>query len=117
MISTIGNGLYWLDSSPNKMSFQGAQDYAVWCNKELREGFNDWRVPSIEELISLIDFSKSNPASFLHDMQSSSYWSASSLAPDPTYAWIVDFYSGYVSTDDKTGNSYVRLVRGIRTSI
>jgi Protein of unknown function (DUF1566) len=44
--------------------------------------------------------------------QSNNYWSASSLAPNPTNAWIVNFNNGNVNNNDKTNNNYVRVVRG-----
>jgi hypothetical protein len=44
--------------------------------------------------------------------QSSNYWSASSLAPNPTNAWNINFNNGNVNNDNKTNNRYVRAVRG-----
>lgn len=45
--------------------------------------------------------------------QTGSYWSASTYAPDPMFAWGVYFGDGYVHTVMKPINSlYVRAVRG-----
>lgn len=46
------------------------------------------------------------------ETQCNNYWSASSLAPNPTNPWIVNFNNGNVNNDDKTNNNYVRLARG-----
>jgi hypothetical protein len=96
-------------------------------------GHTDWRVPTRAELISIVDyadltFSPVTDAAFhgascgaaCTDVTSPAcactrsdyYWSASSLAPSPPYAWIVFFNNGYVVDGDKTGDLYVRLVRG-----
>lgn len=44
--------------------------------------------------------------------RSTNYWSASTLAPNPTNAWIVNFNNGNVNNNDKTNNNSARLVRG-----
>ena len=44
--------------------------------------------------------------------QSNFYWSATTYAGNPYDAWGVYFTSGYVGIDVKTGNLYVRAVRG-----
>jgi hypothetical protein len=40
-------------------------------------------------------------------------WSSTTNAGSPTFAWLVNFNSGSVFTDGKTGNlRFVRAVRG-----
>jgi hypothetical protein len=39
------------------------------------------------------------------------YWSSSSYAGGASYAWLVDFYNGYVDRNVKIGTHYVRCVR------
>ena len=73
-----------------------------------------WHIPTIEELFSVIDYLTFNPAadiSKVPDIQSSAYWSSTSVAVSSTYAWLVFFYYGDVSFDDKAGRSYIRCVR------
>lgn len=51
-------GLTWADDKrPNWFSgnYQGTINY---CKKSTLAGFNDWRVPSIQELVTLIDYKK-----------------------------------------------------------
>jgi hypothetical protein len=43
---------------------------------------------------------------------SSYYWSATSVADDPTNAWLVDTGYGNANFDDKTNAVYARAVRG-----
>jgi hypothetical protein len=44
--------------------------------------------------------------------QASYYWSSTTYQPSPILAWNVFFLGGYVDTNGKSGNGYVRAVRG-----
>jgi len=100
-------GLEWSNTSKDQMAWQDALKYA----EKLRTNDSDWRLPTISELITLIDFTKANPASKTH-MISSYYWSSTTHASRTSYAWSVRFNSGYVSYDNKSYSFYVRCVRG-----
>ena len=71
-----------------------------------------WRLPTIKELISLIDFTTHNPAcSKINNCRSSYYWSSSPNAYYSSYAWFVDFGYGYVYYFYKDSHYYARCVR------
>ena len=72
-----------------------------------------WRLPTIKELISLIDFGGCNPACKIENCVSSYYWSSTTSANYTGYAWYVDFYYGYVRYCDKCYHYYTRCVRDI----
>ena len=76
----------------------------------------DWRLPNLRELQSLIDFSQVNPAlppshPFLNTV-SSYYWSSTTLAISTAGAWRVYFGNGTVTSDVKSNSYNVRAVRG-----
>lgn len=53
-------------------------------------------------------------------MRAVCYWSASPYATDTDFAWVVHFDVGYVLSDSKPSNSYLRAVRGphdVRTRV
>ena len=78
---------------------------------------NEWRVPNIKELDSLVEEACYNAAineTFFPNTVSSYYWSSSPVANDSSDAWVVDFYQGsdhYNSKYYKNHGYYVRLVR------
>jgi Protein of unknown function (DUF1566) len=55
-------GLTWQQSnSDNKLSYSQALDYVGTMNAQNYAGFSDWRLPTIKQLYSLIDFRGTDP--------------------------------------------------------
>ena len=73
--------------------------------------FNYWRLPTIKELKTLVNYDKSNPACDLEDTVSYGYWSISPDVANPSNAWGVDFSYGGDYTDYKNNSALVRCVR------
>ena len=85
-------------------------------------GFSDWRVPSFEELHSIVDYSTydhliddnfSIDVNYFPNTVSSHYWSASPLAHSSQYTGHVPFDGGTSGNSNisRSYNLHVRLVR------
>lgn len=110
VVTIIRNNLEWYPTSANTMTFAEAEAYIARLQNH-KGGFSKWRLPSIRELISLVDYTSYNPASYLSDMKSGGYWSATTYAPNPQYAWVVNFDVGLQYANHRTLSYYVRAVR------
>ena len=81
----------------------------------------DWRLPTKKELVSIVDYDYRNypwPAmdtTYFPNAKWFDYWSSTTRAYYPVYAWYVHFYGGTVYFGDKYNRyNYVRCVRGGR---
>jgi hypothetical protein len=90
-------------------------------------GHCDWRLPNVKELQSIVNYEETFPAvslAFNNNCQGSNgltesctaasdYWSSSSVAGEPSFAWDIGFGSGLLFKGCKNLCSHrVRAVRG-----
>ena len=84
-------------------------------NADAFGGFEDWRLPTPEELSSIVSRASIDPAvntSFFPNTTAAGYWTGMGSAQSDVLAWLVDFGAGDVETAFKTGLLRVRAVRG-----
>ena len=59
-------------------------------------GYSDWRMPNVNELLSLMDYSRSSPATTFPNTSSETYWTTTGLLFP--YAWfLINFKTGGVA--------------------
>jgi hypothetical protein len=79
-------------------------------------GFTGWRLPSIKELVSLVENSCSSPAvnsGIFPGTENGSYWSSSIYSSSQANAWTLYAVDGRTDNVAKNLDLYVRLVRDI----
>ena len=110
-------GLVW-EKSPDSTTKDWSDAIYYAYNKTVG-GRDGWRLPTVEELKSLVDRTQSNPAlPSCHpftNVQSNIYWSSTTVNHSAAnYAWVVHFNDGNVLNyyTHKDNNHYVWCVRG-----
>ncbi len=110
-------GLQWQDNyNTDQLTkrFGPAIDYCEDYTSS--DGKNDWRLPNINELLSIAKYSKFvyDPAisNYFYHASSEVYWSSTTAVDDGKYAWIVWFKLGTSGFNKKTDPAHVRCVRG-----
>ena len=112
-------GLVWEKAPDNTTTYRWDTGEAAFaCANKSVGGRKGWRLPSINELASLLDPSVPFPGPTLPaghpftNVQSSYYWSATTVASGTSFAWVVNLSDGGVGTVAKTSAIYVWCVRG-----
>ena len=124
-------GLTWEKKTTANLTtnytWQGALDYVAELNAMNGglgfAGQNDWRLPNIRELLSIVDYGRSNPpidpifGPTAGGSNYAAYWTSTSWVAFSGSAWGVEFadsYSNYMTVlaFGKTSALRVRAVRG-----
>jgi len=121
-------GLMWqddYDSNTNTVNDSVSQNYGqnayTQCeslNNNNFGGYNDWRLPNINELLSIIDDTRSPTIGLVFQSvvtDSTGYWSSTPFDEGTLNSYYVDFGSGTTNIDkaDMSGSlRYIRCVRG-----
>ncbi|MCF6155725.1 MAG: DUF1566 domain-containing protein [Candidatus Brocadia sp.] len=112
-------GLVW-EKSPDTTRRTWA-DAILYAYRKTVGGRKGWRLPTVEELASLVDPTQTFPALFLPgghpftNVQLDHYWSATIHANNTNFALTVSFQADFVSNDDRGSSDslhYVWCVRG-----
>lgn len=107
-------GLSNSDCSIGSYIMQNWQGSLSYCESLNWGGHEDWYLPDIKELASIVDDHTADPcidASAFLGTPSIFFWSASYLSISPSYALGVYFFWGGVSNFGKVGEAAVRCVR------
>lgn len=116
------NTYTWYDSNPNtnggKAGSENAErdteSFLSALNTAKFGGYSDWRLPTVKELIFLVNHDSFVPAINSHyfpNIKTGQYWSSTS-AGIPYGAWGVDFSFGYDGSYYKGYYFYALAVRG-----
>ena len=111
-------GLMWqkpVDSLDNRYTWQEALKY---CTDSDYAGYADWRLPNRNELLSLMNYDKSessysNLPYMPRDVGINSFWTSTTRATQDSCgsAWLLGFYTASVFAGTKTAHYNVVCVR------
>jgi hypothetical protein len=106
-------GLLWQKAgSDESITYKDALKYVAELNEQTFAGFSDWRLPTIPELMSLLEPEKQENGLYINSIfNDNQTWCWSSHKRSPESAWNVYFSSGYVGRYYLYSYYYVRAVR------
>lgn len=126
-ISDNVTGLMWegiggagIHAAANTFTFAGVSAHVTAVNTANAGagtcGFTDWRMPTPEELASLVDNGTATAPTadsvFLATTAAAQYWTSTTYRDGTGLnGWFVDFNSGTIGSQDKTQTYGARLVR------
>jgi hypothetical protein len=91
------------------------EKFVVDVNASALCGKTDWRMPTVKELVGIVDFGRSNQAidpAYFPNTPNPVFWSGSPNASGWGSAWYVNFSNGDTGYTSRNNGGYVRLVRG-----
>ena len=95
--------------------------YIEAINQKKLCGYDDWRLPTREEMMGLVSFDGGYKkvkidTSYFPETLPSWYWTASSNQSRPEFAWYILFNNGIPLNDLKENPKHIRLVRNASSS-
>lgn len=95
--------------------------YIQAINEQKFCGYSDWRLPTKNEILSIVSLEKNTSAvtinsHYFPEALPSWYWTSLSNKNDPQYAWYVLFRNGITLNDLKENPKHIRLVRSKKSS-
>ncbi len=124
MVKDNVTGLIWevkttdgsIHDKDNTYTWYDTEDYIQVLNSANFGGYSDWRLPTIKELTTIENFATYNPiinTAYFPNTNSDYFWSDTTVAVNPDYAWGTHFSWGHGHSLSKSDASYyVRAVRG-----
>jgi tetratricopeptide (TPR) repeat protein len=106
------SGLTWQQSGSDKMMrYKNAKTYVTKLNSDWFAGYNDWRLPTLEEAMSLMESSDKNGVYVDSVFDKTQLWIWTSDQDGAFYAWVVIFLNGDCNGFNFYNKTYVRAVR------
>jgi hypothetical protein len=111
-VTDMSTGLMWQQATgPEGYTWKQALDY---CEILTLGGYDDWRLPNIKELLSLIDYGNAHPAhtSVFQGEYRDLFFSSTTGATYTEQGWVITFWLG--NTYDITKSNQHNCIRAVR---
>lgn len=97
------------------ITFCNSQSFAERINAAGLCGYQDWRLPTFNELLGITNYVRTTPTAemtFFPHTQAAEYWTSSILAGEGKLARYIHFRFGVSGIGYRTDSYHIRLVRG-----
>ena len=106
--------LMWQDVPENKGTLHTWDEAKMYCEELEENGFDDWWLPSEEELATIVDMSRSKgrmiQKGFVY-FKPRYYWTATTYSWNAPHAWAISFKNGMSISVEKEKQLHARCVR------
>jgi hypothetical protein len=116
MVKDPRTNLLWEDTMHVKIKATHTQA-RTYCSNLTLGKFTNWRLPTLSELLSIVDYTRYEPAilkEFSQSEKESLYWSSTPYAKDSDKYWGVHSGDGSSSGATEYYDRYVRCVRDLK---
>jgi len=114
VIMDQASGLMWQQAgSSNYMKYDQAKSWIKELNRKGYAGFHDWRLPTLEEVMTLIEPTKNEAGRYIDpifDPKQYRIWTVDKVTGE-SWRWVVTFFNGYCNYNDLYYDIFVRCVR------
>ncbi|MBD3338652.1 MAG: TIR domain-containing protein [Candidatus Lokiarchaeota archaeon] len=112
------NLMWQKGGTENKVSFQKGKEWINRLNGTRHATYNDWRLPTLEEAMSLMEPEQKNGKLYIEsifDMTQKHIWTPDEVSDESNESrtWIVAFCSGSCYGDGASKESWVRAIRSL----
>jgi hypothetical protein len=116
VVCNHATGLMWQKSGSDWITYKDAQAYIKKLNDQKFAGYTGWRLPTIPELMSLLEPEKQSNGLYISPIFKTPEkyywcWSADLVVGSAASAWGVDFSNDKVNWDNLKDSNFVRGVR------
>lgn len=118
VVIDMATGLMWAKNFDELGCDEGGSnnwlDAIIWANGLIWGGFEDWRLPNINEMMSICDYGRDGVC--IHSIftvpSSGAYWSSTTYAADTSIAFKIYHPGiGHTKIDPKSSDNLQRAVR------
>lgn len=105
--------LIWQDHQDNEelsITYPQSQEY---CSNLVIGKYSDFRIPSLVELQSIVDYKRHNPAikKGFDYVSNEYYWTTTPFADDNKIVWLIHFKKGERTVKDMHYDRHIRCVQ------
>ena len=116
-ITDYSTGLMWQKHGTEKeRNYENAKVYIEEVNREKFAGYSDWRLPTIDELKSLMTSKEINGSHInqIFDKAQENCWTSDMSMSASGFVWYVAFMRGVIFRVHSSGSNHVRAVRSLQ---